>query len=109
MKGTDSAGEDGDFDRKMRVIEEVDALLPSLLELDPAAMLVTGDHSTPSVMKGHSWHPVPVLLASERAFAYGTERFTERECAKGSLGRIHSTDLMPLLMAHAGRLKKFGA
>ena len=110
VKPTDSRGEDGDFDGKAKVIEAVDAALPALLELKPDVLIVTGDHSTPSVLKSHSWHPVPTLL-----WAPGTARpvtgqvFGETECCKGSLGIFAATDLMPLALAHALRLLKFGA
>src|SRR3989441_8757165 len=80
-KGTDSAGEDGDFDRKVAAIEALDAAVPQLRDLAPDVMVVTGDHSTPSQMAGHSWHPVPVLVWSERVGRDATERFGERWCA----------------------------
>jgi 2,3-bisphosphoglycerate-independent phosphoglycerate mutase len=108
VKKTDSAGEDGDFDKKVALLEEVDSYIPKFLELGPAALLVTGDHSTPSVMGGHSWHPVPLAIKSQHAIADGAT-FSERGCRNGSLGRIPSTALMALGLAHAGRLDKFGA
>jgi 2,3-bisphosphoglycerate-independent phosphoglycerate mutase len=110
IKYTDSRGEDGDFEAKAKVIEGVDAALPQLLALKPDVLIVTGDHSTPSVMKSHSWHPLPTLL-----WAPGTTRrdkckvFGETEAIKGALGRFPSTDLMPLALAHAKRLQKLGA
>src|SRR5690606_22243645 len=110
VKPTDSAGEDGDFDRKVQVIEEVDAQIPRLLKLEPAAILVTGDHSTPALFRAHSWHPVPFLIASQWSrWENDCEGFGERACSGGQLGRVWAMDLLPLLMAHAGRLKKFGA
>ena len=110
IKPTDSAGEDGDFDRKVRVIEEVDAQIPRLMKLDPAAVLVTGDHSTPAVFKAHSWHPVPFLIYSRWSrWENDVETFGERACSRGQLGRVRANELMPLLLAHAGRLQKFGA
>jgi 2,3-bisphosphoglycerate-independent phosphoglycerate mutase len=110
VKPTDSAGEDGDFERKKSVIERTDGLLPQLLDLDPDVVVVTGDHSTPSAMKSHSWHPVPVLLWSRRCRPDGVQRFGERDCLAGGLGpRIRATELMPLAMANAGKLEKFGA
>jgi len=110
VKPTDSAGEDGDFDRKVQVIEEVDAQIPRLLKLEPAAILVTGDHSTPALFRAHSWHPVPFLIASQWSrWENDCEGFGERACSRGQLGRVRAVDLMPLLLAHAGRLKKFGA
>jgi 2,3-bisphosphoglycerate-independent phosphoglycerate mutase len=110
IKKTDSKGEDGDFEGKKKIIEEVDAAIPSLLELKPEVLAVTGDHSTPSRMRVHSWHPVPLLIwapATVRADRHN--RFGEQNCAAGSLGTFPGPDLMPLLMAHAGRLEKFGA
>jgi 2,3-bisphosphoglycerate-independent phosphoglycerate mutase len=109
-KPIDSAGEDGDFERKVRLIEEVDASMPRLLSLEPDVVLVTGDHSTPSLLKYHSWHPVPVLLWSKHCRADNTDRFGERACMIGGLGsRIPAKDLMPLALANAMRLRKFGA
>ncbi len=110
VKPTDSRGEDGDFEGKAKVIESVDAALPSLLELKPDVLIVTGDHSTPSVLKSHSWHPVPTLLWAPGTTRRGAaQAFGETECAKGALGIFAATDLMPLALAHALRLQKFGA
>lgn len=109
FKGTDRAGEDGDFDAKVAALEELDRRIPDILALHPDVLIVTGDHSTPAVLKGHSWHPVPFLLSSRWSHAAGVKRFTERECAQGPLGTMRAVDLLPLAMAHALRFKKFGA
>jgi 2,3-bisphosphoglycerate-independent phosphoglycerate mutase len=110
IKGCDSAGEDGDFNRKIKVIEEIDKYIPRLLDLNPNVIIVTGDHSTPSLLKYHSWHPVPVLLWSKYCRSDNLIHFGERECIKGSLGpRFPAVDLMALALAHAKRLDKFGA
>lgn len=110
IKKTDSFGEDGDFEKKVSVIEETDAQLPRILALKPDVILVTGDHSTPSLLKGHSWHPVPVLLSSKNCRADTVEQFGERACLNGGLGnRLPAIDLMPLALAHAQRLDKYGA
>jgi 2,3-bisphosphoglycerate-independent phosphoglycerate mutase len=109
VKQTDAAGEDGDFAAKVRAIEEVDASLPALLELRPAVLAVTGDHSTPAPLKSHSWHPVPLLLCSAGCSIDGSEEFSERAAARGELGTIPSHQLMGLLLANAGRLAKYGA
>ena len=109
VKKTDSAGEDGDFDKKVSIIEEVDAEIPRLLALRPEVVVVTGDHSTPAAFKAHSWHPVPVLLWSKWCRPDGAPRFTERECRYGNIGHVRAAELMPLIMAHAERLTKFGA
>ena len=109
VKGTDSAGEDGDFERKVRIIEEVDALIPKVLSLNPDVLLVTGDHSTPAVLKGHSWHPVPFLLYSPWCFPDEVSEFSERACLKGRLGRFSAIHIMPLALANALKLNKFGA
>jgi 2,3-bisphosphoglycerate-independent phosphoglycerate mutase len=110
VKYTDSSGEDGDFDRKVSVIEEVDAVIPSVLDLGPDVLVVTGDHSTPSGLKSHSWHPVPVLLhASTARWDTWMKSFGEGQCARGSLGTFESRHLMALMLAHAQRLAKFGA
>jgi 2,3-bisphosphoglycerate-independent phosphoglycerate mutase len=108
-KKTDAAGEDGAFEAKVRAIEEVDAFLPRLEALKPDVLVVTADHSTPALMKGHSFHPNPFLLLAPTALPDETGVFTERECAKGLLGRFRSIFAMPLMLAHAGKLKKFGA
>jgi 2,3-bisphosphoglycerate-independent phosphoglycerate mutase len=109
VKKTDSAGEDGSFDRKVSIIEEVDAQIPRLMALKPDVLVVTADHSTPAAFKAHSWHPVPVLLWSKWCRPDGAPRFTERECRYGSIGHIRGAELMPLIMAHGERLMKFGA
>lgn len=109
IKGTDMAGEDGDFGAKVAAIEQVDAALPALRALQPDVLCVTGDHSTPVLMKGHSWHPVPVMVAAKWCFADGQARFHEKNCRAGSLGTLASRDLMAVLLANAGRLDKYGA
>ena len=109
VKKTDSAGEDGDFDRKVTLLEEVDSYVPRLLELKPNVIVVTGDHSTPSIMRSHSWHSVPTLIHSEFSLADSTQHFSERGCQLGSLGVMPSSALMSFVLAHAQRLDKFGA
>lgn len=109
VKQTDQAGEDGNFDQKVAALETVDRELPKLLALAPEVLAVTGDHSTPVPMRAHSFHPVPLLIAAATAFVEGSPGFTERHCARGILGTLPSRDLMALLLAHAGRLEKFGA
>jgi 2,3-bisphosphoglycerate-independent phosphoglycerate mutase len=108
VKATDAAGEDGDFERKSSVIEEVDALLPDLLRLGPAALAITGDHATPAKMKSHSWHGVPFLLSSEYTLPTA-ESFGERACAGGSLGVFAGEEILGLLMGHALKLNRYGA
>jgi 2,3-bisphosphoglycerate-independent phosphoglycerate mutase len=109
VKKTDSAGEDGDFDRKVEVIEHLDRVLPQILALSPEVVIVTGDHSTPALWKSHSWHELPVLLWSNYVRRDGVTAFGERPCTAGGLGHIRHVDLLPLAMANAGRLTKFGA
>mgnify|MGYP005844913825 FL=1 len=110
VKKTDSAGEDGDFARKMAVIEHVDAVvIPAILGLKPDVLIVTGDHSTPSSLRSHSWHPVPTLFWSRTGRADGVAEFGERSCARGSLGVFPATHEMPLALGHALRLTKYGA
>jgi 2,3-bisphosphoglycerate-independent phosphoglycerate mutase len=109
VKPTDSRGEDGNFDAKVAVIEEVDKLIPQVLELKPDVLVITGDHSTPAALASHSWHPVPVLLSSATCRPDRVERFGERDCVAGGLGRIPMVYLMGLALAHARRLEKFGA
>jgi 2,3-bisphosphoglycerate-independent phosphoglycerate mutase len=110
IKATDSAGEDGDFSRKVKAVEDVDLCVPGILELDPTVLVVTGDHSTPAAMKSHSWHPVPLMIYSKSArYNPAVKRFTETEFIKGSLGRIPATSVMTMALSHARRLAKFGA
>jgi 2,3-bisphosphoglycerate-independent phosphoglycerate mutase len=109
IKQTDTAGEDGDFWRKVRAIEEVDTALPQLINLQPEVVVVTGDHSTPAAFKGHSWHPVPFLLYSQWCRPDEVTEFSEQACAKGSLGRFPALEIMPLALANALKLTKFGA
>ncbi len=109
VKGTDMAGEDGDLAAKAEVIETVDGLLPRLLDLGPDVLAITGDHSTPAPMKAHSWHPVPLLVWSERCFVDDCTRFSEVEAIRGAVGTIPASELMGLLLANAGKLAKFGA
>jgi 2,3-bisphosphoglycerate-independent phosphoglycerate mutase len=109
VKYTDSRGEDGDFAAKVKVIEEVDGLLPEILSLSFDVVVVTGDHSTPATMASHSWHELPVLIAAEDCRVDRVTQFDEISCIQGSLGRFLSKDLMTLALAHAHRLEKFGA
>lgn len=109
IKPTDSRGEDGNFEAKAAVIEEVDRLIPQLMALDPDVLVVTGDHSTPWSLRAHSWHPVPLLLYAKTCRPDGIEAFGERACARGSLGVFPAKHIMALALAHAGRLQKYGA
>jgi len=109
IKKTDTYGEKGDFAGKVRAIEEVDALMPRLLALSPDVVIVSGDHSSPAVLKSHSWHPVPTLLYSRYVRPDGIAEFGERACARGSLGILPAKHIMPLALANAGRIAKYGA
>lgn len=108
-KPTDSAGEDGDRARKRAAIEALDAVIPTIRALEPDVLVVTGDHSTPTQMAAHSWHPVPVVLWSTRCGRDEVEHFGERWCRGGGLGLRPTKDLMPIMLANAGRLAKYGA
>lgn len=108
-KTTDKTGEDGDYDAKVSAIEKLDDSAVRILESKPDVLVITGDHSTPSALKSHSWHPVPVLLHSEHVRLNPVDAFNEVECLKGALGQFPAKDLMAQALAHAGRLKKFGA
>lgn len=110
IKKTDSKGEDGDFYGKAKIIEGVDVALPQLLNLHPDVLIVTGDHSTPALMRTHTWHPVPFLLWAPATVRPDDQTtFGERACARGGLGTFSAMDVMTLALAHAGRLEKFGA
>jgi 2,3-bisphosphoglycerate-independent phosphoglycerate mutase len=109
VKRTDSAGEDGNFELKTRIIEELDGQLPRLLALEPDVIAVTGDHSTPCALRSHSWHPVPLLLWGRAVRRDDVKTFGETACGHGGLGRIRAREILPLLLAHAEKLQKFGA
>jgi 2,3-bisphosphoglycerate-independent phosphoglycerate mutase len=109
FKKTDSAGEDGDFKKKVKAIEEIDRVFTPILKLKSDVLVVTGDHSTPTLLKSHSWHPNPILLYSKYIRPDGIRRFTERQCQRGQLGRFPTVDILPLMLANGLKLKKFGA
>ena len=109
VKKTDSYGEDGNFEGRVEVIEHVDHVLPDILALEPDVVLVTGDHSTPAKLKSHSWHELPVLLWAGDIRPDVVTSFGERPCMQGGLGHIRHVDLLPLAMAYARRLNKYGA
>jgi 2,3-bisphosphoglycerate-independent phosphoglycerate mutase len=109
FKYTDSRGEDGNFAAKVQMIEQFDAIIPRVMALKPTVLVVTGDHSTPAKMAGHSWHPVPVLLAADNCRTDACQSFGESEALRGGLGMFEAMYLMPLALAHADRLGKFGA
>ena len=107
-KPADAAGEDGDFDAKVKCLEDLDPFIPPIRELNPDVFLVAGDHATPAIMAAHSWHPVPFMLHSKLTRGEGVPRFNERTCAQGSVGSILATQVMLLAMSHAGKLQKYG-
>jgi 2,3-bisphosphoglycerate-independent phosphoglycerate mutase len=107
-KPADAAGEDGDFDAKVKRLEELDPLIPLIRELEPDVFMVAGDHATPAIMAAHSWHPVPFMINSQLTRGEGVDSFDERACGKGSIGSILATNVMLLALSHAGKLTKFG-
>lgn len=109
FKYTDSTGEDGNFPAKVQRIEEFDAAIPAVNALQPTVLIVTGDHSTPSYLQSHSWHPVPTLLVSDCCRPDPCQQFSESECIRGGLGHFEAKHLMTLALANAGRLTKYGA
>lgn len=109
VKKTDSAGEDGNFKEKVKVIEDFDKKLIKILNLNPDVLVITGDHSTPAILKSHSWHPVPLLIYSKYCRPDAGKRFGESDCLKGGLGIINAADIMTLAMANALKLEKYGA
>ena len=109
VKKTDSYGEDGNFDSRVHVMEETDALLPQIREMGFDVIAVTGDHSTPAVMKSHSWHPVPTLLWSELCRPDDVATFGERACNHGGMGVFPAVDLLPWMLANGQWLQKYGA
>jgi 2,3-bisphosphoglycerate-independent phosphoglycerate mutase len=109
FKYTDSTGEDGAFEQKVKRIEELDAAIPRIEALKPDVLIVTGDHSTPSKLRSHSWHPVPTLLVADTCRPDGLTTFSERECLRGGFGILPAKHLMLLAMAHAQRFGKYGA
>jgi len=109
VKKTDSAGEDGNFELKKEIISKTDSLIPRILNLHPDVLVISSDHSTPCLLRGHSWHPNPFILFSRSALSDGVKQFSEKACSQGYLGRFQAIYAMPLMLAHAGKLKKFGA
>jgi 2,3-bisphosphoglycerate-independent phosphoglycerate mutase len=109
FKYTDSTGEDGNFPAKVEMIEKLDEIVPRIMAQRPDVFIVTGDHSTPSKMKSHSWHPVPTLLLARNCRTDDVTQFDEANCLRGGLGQFEAKHLMLLAMAHAGRLGKYGA
>ncbi len=109
VKKTDSYGEDGNFEKKVSIIEEVDKAIPDLLALKPDVLVVTADHSTPAMLKSHSWHPNPFLLVNKYIRPDEVTYFSERAFVHGGLGRFLAKDGIALMLAHALKLKKFGA
>jgi 2,3-bisphosphoglycerate-independent phosphoglycerate mutase len=109
FKNTDARGEDGDFQAKVQAIEELDNALPNLLSLDPDVLIITGDHSTPATLSAHSWHSVPFMLKSKWCRPDNVAEFSEQACLAGAMGRFPATEIMPLAMANALKLDKFGA
>ena len=107
-KPADTAGEDGDFDAKVRALEALDPLIPQIRELNPDVFMVAGDHATPAIMAAHSWHPVPFMLNSALTRGEGVASFDEKACGSGSIGRIPATNVMLLALSHSGKLTKFG-
>ena len=108
-KYTDMYGEDGNFEGKKKAIEDFDAALSILLNKKPDVLAITGDHSTPCVVKSHSWHPQPVLLHSAFSGSDKLERFTETGANLGSLGVFEAKYLIRLMQANAKMFDKFGA
>ncbi|MFC2157819.1 2,3-bisphosphoglycerate-independent phosphoglycerate mutase [Acidobacteriota bacterium] len=109
VKKTDSYGEDGNFDGKVGIIEQTDQYIPRILDLNPSVLAVTSDHSTPSLIKAHSWHPNPLVIHSRMVQVDRTAHFSEQDCSQGYFGRFAATHVMPLLLAHSGKLQKYGA
>ncbi len=109
FKRTDSTGEDGNFEGKVAAIEELDSFIPRVLALKPDALVVTGDHSTPALLHGHSWHPNPFVISAASARVDGVSVFTEKACSAGMLGRFGAIHAMPLMLAHALKMQKYGA
>lgn len=108
-KYTDSTGEDGNFDEKVKRTEELDACLPAITALNPEVLIVTGDHSTPAFLKSHSWHPVPTLLVSDCCRPDPHTTFGETSAITGGLGQFEAQYLMLLALSNAGRMGKYGA
>ncbi|MGI2335343.1 MAG: 2,3-bisphosphoglycerate-independent phosphoglycerate mutase [Dehalogenimonas sp.] len=108
-KATDATGEDGEFGRKVAMIEELDRVIPQIEALAPDVIVVTGDHSTPSIMKGHSWHSVPVMISGAFCRPDTVKTFNETACLQGGLGHLAACQIMPIAMANAMKLGKYGA
>ncbi len=109
FKKTDTCGENGDFEGKVHAIEEMDAFIPRLMALNPDVVIITADHSSPALLRSHSWHPVPLMIYSKVVRPDNISEFGERSCLKGSLGIMQAKDVMMLALANGGRIAKYGA
>ena len=107
-KPADAAGEDGDFDAKVKCLEELDPFIPEILALEPDVLMVAGDHATPAIMAAHSWHPVPFMLHSKLTQGQGVLTFDEKACAQGAIGSIPATSVMVMGLSTAGKMTKYG-
>ena len=107
-KPADAAGKDGDFDAKVKCLEELDPFIPEILALEPDVLMVAGDHATPAIMAAHSWHPVPFMLHSKLTQGQGVLTFDEKACAQGAIGSIPATSVMVMGLSHAGKITKYG-
>ena len=107
-KAADAAGEDGNFEDKIKTLEDLDKKIPQLMDLDIDTLVVAGDHSTPAVLASHSWHAVPLLINASHTEGEGVEAFNEKACATGSIGQIPASNIMMLALANAGKLARFG-
>ena len=108
FKDTDTRGHDEDFSGKMAAIEEIDSMIPRIMNLNPDVLVITGDHATPTLLGEHSWHHVPTMIHSKWTRP-SSDTFGETSCRTGELGVLHGIDLMPLVLAHSLRLNKYGA
>jgi 2,3-bisphosphoglycerate-independent phosphoglycerate mutase len=105
----DDAGRAGNFDAKVKALEHLDTVLPRVLSLGPDVLAVAGAHSTPTKLRGPSWHPVPALLWAKTCRPDAVREFGESACLLGGLGTFPATQFMGILLAHARRLSAFGA
>jgi 2,3-bisphosphoglycerate-independent phosphoglycerate mutase len=105
IKGPDEPAHDGLVEEKKKILEEIDKyFFTPLLEdvdLDETVTAITGDHSTPCILKSHSADPVPLLVLGPGIEPDGLPVFAEKTCRKGSIGTISGPEIMPMLIGYA--------
>ena len=109
VKGCDLLGHDGKAIEKKEFIEKLDKSISRFHDIEDTYCAFTGDHSTPVDVKGHSGDPLPLTICGTGVRTDQVQKFNERSCAGGGLGRITGNDLFNTLLDLANKAEKFGA